>query len=432
MKTLYFSLLSIIILCPLFAAAQNKQDSLAQEFLLLNDQGKYAEADHYIAPSIQDKISTPMLKNVWEKYIAPQGHYLRILNTQKTQKDSLHIIINEADFEKAEITFLFSFNKKDQITGYFIRGIRPKASKTARKFPEIDTTLKTLTGAIKGSIMYPKSSGKVPVALIIAGSGPVDRDGNAPAGDSSNDYILLAEALAKNNIASLRYDKRGVGESSAALTDMQATTLKDYINDAEGWIKLLEADKNFSKVVIIGHSEGSLIGMIAAREAKADAYISLAGAGQSLDSVLLMQLKNAGVSGSDYSFLQQALQQLKDHQNINPSTIPPTLSPILNPSLQPFLSSYFQYNPAQEIAKLKIPTLIINGTHDLQVPEKQARILAKADHKAKLLIIDSMNHVLKNAPANRLENAQTYMNPDLPLNQQLIDGIVRFINKIDE
>ena len=112
-------------------------------------------------------------------------------------------------------------------------------------------TLKTATGEIFGTITVPaKESNKYPVALIIAGSGPTDRDGNNMS-MKNNSLKMLAEALAKEGIASLRYDKRGIGESRKSGKSELELRFDDYVNDAKGWIDYLITNKQFSKVIVI-------------------------------------------------------------------------------------------------------------------------------------------------------------------------------------
>jgi alpha-beta hydrolase superfamily lysophospholipase len=282
--------------------------------------------------------------------------------------------------------------------------------------------LHTSTGNIEGSLLVPDNQMPVPVVLIIAGSGPTDRNGNNPV-MKNNALKMLATALYQKGIASLRYDKRGIGASRAAGINESQLRFENYIQDAIAWVHLLKQSKSFGKVIIVGHSEGSLIGMVAAQEKSVDQFISLAGAGQPADQLIREQLK------SQPAFvLQQAspiLDQLVKGETVD--SIPPYLNALFRPSVQPYLISWFQYNPQTEIAKLKKPVLIIQGTTDIQVSVNDAKALKAANQSAKLVLIPGMNHILKNAPADRQQNIQTYSQPDLPLNKKLISTMVDFI-----
>src|SRR5262249_19557543 len=147
--------------------------------------------------------------------------------------------------------------------------------------------LTTSTGAISGTLVMPAATGKVPVVLIIAGSGPTDRNGNSPAlPGRNNSYKMLAEALAADGVASVRYDKRGIAESKAAAAREADLRFEMYVDDAAAWVNQLRADPRFSRVIVAGHSEGSLIGMLAAANAKADAFVSIAGVARRASDVV--------------------------------------------------------------------------------------------------------------------------------------------------
>src|SRR5213079_139164 len=104
-------------------------------------------------------------------------------------------------------------------------------------------------------------------------------DGNGPL-ISTDCYKMLGRALASEGIAVVRIDKRGVGSSLFAVLREEDLTFDNYADDVRGWVKLLRADRRFTKVGYIGHSQGSLIGLVAAKEAKFDAFVSLCGAGR--------------------------------------------------------------------------------------------------------------------------------------------------------
>jgi pimeloyl-ACP methyl ester carboxylesterase len=287
-----------------------------------------------------------------------------------------------------------------------------------------EVILHTPTGDIHGTLLVPPAKGKIPVALLIAGSGLTDRDGNNPR-MKNNALKMLAEALYKNGMASLRYDKRGIGASQPAGLKESELRFDTYIRDAEGWIQKLKQDKRFSSLVVIGHSQGSLIGMVAAQNPAVDKFISLEGAGEPIQVVLRKQLENQPdlVRKPAYSILD-SLEN--DHLVKN---VPPMLQTLFRPAIQPYLISWFRYNPQEEIAKLHKPVLIVQGTTDIQVSQTDAENLKKADPAAKLLIIKGMNHILKDAPANRQENIKTYFEPDLPQNKALVEGVVKFIKE---
>ncbi|MCB0746615.1 MAG: alpha/beta fold hydrolase [Ignavibacteriae bacterium] len=284
--------------------------------------------------------------------------------------------------------------------------------------------LETSTGNLEGSLLVTPIKTKMPVALIMAGSGPTDRDGNNPM-MTNNSLKLLALGLEENGIASLRYDKRGIGKSKDAGLKEIDLRFENYVDDAESWIDYLRKDSSFSEIIVIGHSEGSLIGMIAANNKKADKFISLAGAGESANKIIKRQL-----ASQPPTVLEPSLEIIaKLEAGETTDDVPQMLTSIFRPSVQPYIISWFKYDPQIEIAKLKIPVLIVQGTTDLQVTLDDAEKLAKANSNAKLQIIEGMNHILKEADMDNQKNIATYSNPELPLKDGLIDLIVEFIKK---
>lgn len=292
-------------------------------------------------------------------------------------------------------------------------------------FSESEVILKTSTGEIYGTLAIPNNVKTSPVVLIIAGSGPTDRDGNNTFGVNTNTYKMLSESFAKKGISSVRFDKRGIAKSKLAMTSESDVRFETFINDVVAWIALLKSDNRFSKIYILGHSEGSLIGMIATEQTNTSGFISIAGAGRSIDNVLQEQLKTK-LPPQLFDDSNKILDSLKTGKIV--SNVNPGLVSLYRPSVQPYLISWIKYDPAKEISKLEIPVLIIQGTTDLQVTVNDSKLLSTANTNAKLLIIENMNHVLKESDSDIQKNMATYNNPDLPLMEGLAEDIVNFIN----
>ena len=285
--------------------------------------------------------------------------------------------------------------------------------------------LATPTGDIHGSLDLPAAAGPVPVALLIAGSGPTDRNGNIagmPGGNYS--HRMLARALADRGVASVRYDKRGIGESAAAAPSEAELRFETYAEDAAAWIRQLSADPRFSTLTVVGHSEGSLIGMLAARQAEADAFISIAGIARRASAVLRDQLRPALPPA-----LWQESERILEHLERGEVTdsVPPALAALYRPSVQPYVISWLQYLPTDEIARLSIPTLVIQGTTDVQVTVDEAEALALARPGAELAIVEGMNHVFKLVSGDVSAQQPSYFDPDLPIVEELVERIAAFI-----
>lgn len=297
-------------------------------------------------------------------------------------------------------------------------------TKTGSKFNESEIVLNTASGDIFGTLTTPEKARKSPVVLIIAGSGPTDRDCNLPLGIKTNAYKMLAESFAAKGISTLRYDKRGIAKSKAALPNEFDIRFDTYINDVVDWIKLLKNDKRFSKIYLLGHSEGSLLGMVAAEKSPVAGFISLAGAGSPADTILRSQLKKQ-LPPQLMDESNKILDSLRRGKTV--SKVSPVLISLYRPSVQPYLISWIKYDPSVEIRKLKIPVLIIQGTTDIQVTVDDARLLKTAKPDAKLELIENMNHILKESEADRQKNIATYNNPELPLKQELVEILTSFI-----
>ena len=282
--------------------------------------------------------------------------------------------------------------------------------------------LKTATGDLEGSLMTPPQNSTNVVALLIAGSGPTDRDGNNP-NMKNNSLKMIAVELSKNGIASLRYDKRGIARSQSAGLKEADLRFDNYVNDAKDWAVYLKKELKFKNVIVIGHSEGSLIGMIASQINNVSKFISIAGAGQSADKIIREQLKNQPPSLTIQ--VNKILDEMVKGKTVE--NTPAQLNSIFRPSVQPYMISWIKYDPQKEIAQLKIPVMIIQGTTDIQISMDDANRLSKALPSAKLVVIEGMNHILKQAPADRNMNILTYSQPDLPLKKELTDNIIAFI-----
>jgi pimeloyl-ACP methyl ester carboxylesterase len=289
-------------------------------------------------------------------------------------------------------------------------------------------SLTTPTGTLYGTLELPKNDGPCPVALILAGSGPTNRDGDTPAlGVKNGSLRLLAEGLALRGIATLRCDKRGIAESAPAAAKEADLRIDTYMDDAVLWEDKLKSDRRFSQLVVIGHSEGSLIGMVAAGRLKADGYVSIAGPGRAANEVLLGQLESR-LPPELMKSSREIVASLLGGKTME--TVPGELNALFRPSVQPYLISWFAYDPAREIAKLSMPVLIEQGTTDIQVGVSEAKLLAKAQPGAKLNLVEGMNHVFKMMGGSLEEQMPSYMDPSLPVSPQLVTDISSFIKSL--
>lgn len=288
-------------------------------------------------------------------------------------------------------------------------------------------SLDTGSGTLYGSLLLPRSETPPPVVLIIPGSGPTDRNGNNPDGANTDNLRQLALVLAKNRIASVRYDKRGVAASRAATPDERDLTVERYVADAVAWSQQLNADPRFGRVILLGHSEGALIASLAAQPGGASAVISVAGSGQPVEAVFRTQLGEQ-MPARYAAQVTHILDGLKAGRVS--SSVPRPLQDVLRPSVQPYLISLFRQDPAAAFGQLKVPALIIQGTHDVQVDVSNAERLKAAKPDAELALIQGMNHMLRIAPQAASQQRDSYLNPQLPQASELGARIVDFIHRL--
>jgi alpha-beta hydrolase superfamily lysophospholipase len=283
-----------------------------------------------------------------------------------------------------------------------------------------DVVLATPTGDIWGTWSAPEGCAPFPTVLFHTGSGPTDRDGNTPLLPGSNDgHLQLAEFLRERGVASVRFDKRGVGASVDALGDPLALRLDHYVDDLTAWVELLRSRTDVvGRLTVLGHSEGSLIASISAIQIDVDALILVAGPGRMLGDVMRTQL--AGLI-TDRELLARANEIVTELEMGNTvDDVPPELTAYFPANAQPYLISELTRDPAAELAGVTAPTGIIVGTADSQVPVSEGELLAAARADATLHVIENMAHTFKDAAQGQ---DAAYSDPDVPLAAGFADAV---------
>ena len=270
-----------------------------------------------------------------------------------------------------------------------------------------------------------------PVVVIIPGSGPTDRDGNNPLGVAAASYRLLAEVLAKNGITTVRIDKRGMFGSKAAIANANEVTIADYAADAHAWAKAARAATGVKCVWLLGHSEGSLVALVAGQDRRnLCGVISVSGVGRKFGTVIRDQLTSNPANAPILAPALAALDRLEKGQRVDGNTLPAPLQPLFGEAVQPYLIDLMAQDPARLAASLKLPLLIVQGERDLQVRVEDAQALAAAQRKSRLVLVPGVNHVLKAvATDDRAANFATYADPSLPVSLGVVDAIVAFVKR---
>lgn len=290
--------------------------------------------------------------------------------------------------------------------------------------PESFSETEVEGGTMKALVDMPEGEGPHPVAVLIAGSGPTDKDGNSIGFPGKNNSLkILAEELAQEGIAVIRYDKRGIGDNMGVGKEEAELRFEDYTEDAAAWIRFAKEDERFLDVSVIGHSEGALIGLVAANQEGVDSYVSLTGVGRPAGDLLREQL--SALPSEQLQEADEILSELEAGRTVD--EVSPELEPLFRPSVQSYLQSWMAYDPIDEAVQLDAPALFVGGTRDLQVPANDAELLHEAKPDSELLIIEDMNHVLKEVSDNSEGNQAAYSDPDLPLADGLAEGIAEFL-----
>jgi uncharacterized protein len=256
---------------------------------------------------------------------------------------------------------------------------------------ESELELPTAWGKLCGSLVLPEGAGPWPAVLLIAGSGPTDRDGNSPLQEPFDNLKRLAHALAARGIASLRYDKRGVGESIYPGLSEEALRFEHLVDDAVALAERLAREERITRISLVGHSEGALIAALAAEDARAQGVVSIAGAGRRASALMRRQIEGHLPEALAQPALA-ALDALEAQRMVE--DIDDALVLLFRPTVQPYLMSWFRYDPPQVLADLSLPVLLVHGAADTQVEVEHARLLHAARPDARLKVLEHMDHTL--------------------------------------
>ncbi len=271
-----------------------------------------------------------------------------------------------------------------------------------------------------GTLLEPAEKSNKAI-LFISGSGNTNRDGNTLPGYKNDALKLLAESLTQSGYVTLRYDKRGVAKSASDSLKQEDVRFEHFVKDASNWLGYL--NDRYDEVTVIGHSQGGLIGMMAIQNAGADRFVSLAGMASDLYTTLLRQMSNQP------PFVIEAARPIFDSLRVGVKTdsVPQFLYSVAHPKLQDYIMSFMRYDPKKEVQKLNVPVLVVQGTTDLQVTVEEATEMAALNPKSSLVIVEGMNHVLREAPAEMNANLSTYSKPQNPLHPDLVAPIEDFL-----
>ena len=283
-------------------------------------------------------------------------------------------------------------------------------------------------GPLKGTMLSPATGPHGPAVLILAGSGPTDRDGNNPLGVRGATYRLMAEGLAAQGVTTLRVDKRGMFASGLAAVDPNAVTVVDLAADAHSWATRLKADTGAPCVWLLGHSEGSLVALIAGQDPRdICGLILVAAPGRRLSDVFREQLKANPANAFLLPQALPAIDALEAGKTVDTTGMHPALLGLFRPNIQPFLMVMFRQDPATLAAAYRGPILILEGDADIQVSVSDANLLKAANPAAKLVILPGVNHLMKTGARDMAATQANYADPSLPLAPGVVETIAAFV-----
>lgn len=289
---------------------------------------------------------------------------------------------------------------------------------------EYNSAIVKINKYIEGSLVTPYSDTdqEVPLLIFIMDAGAINRDGNDRM-SKNNTFKKLSHELAKIGIASYRYDKRLFKMDGLGIREHEIS-FDHFIEDAKSVITYFRKNKTYTKIIILGHGQGSLVGMLAAK-GNADGFISIAGNAQSIDQVIIEQISKQA-PGLEKS-AAAAFQQLKE--NGRATGYEPALESIFRYDLQPFMKSWTKYDPSQIISELEMPILILHGDKDIQVELSQAEKLKESAPQSEYLVINNMNHILKEIKGGRLDNQKSYNESWRRIIPEVLSSIANFVKQ---
>lgn len=319
--------------------------------------------------------------------------------------------IIRGSFTQMGVTFPLELEQGDNV-----RKIRPQEPAKPYPYETEDIKIRNARAGImlSGTLTYPvgyKKGDKVPVVIMISGSGGQNRDEEI---FEHRPFLVIAEHLAKHGIASFRYDDRGIGKSGGT---QSGCTSADFAGDAEAVAEYLKAKGEFCKTGILGHSEGGMIAFMLGAKDKADFIISMAGPGIQGDTLLAEQ-KNAISRLRGFQAQFTASDVRKELETMEKRNI--------------WLEYFFDYDPRHDLEKITVPVMAINGSNDLQViPESNLeairKILSGRNRHNLIKEYPDLNHLFQHCtPAT----AMSYYEIDETCSPEVLDDIAEWIRKL--
>lgn len=315
---------------------------------------------------------------------------------------------------------------------------RPQTPKPPYPYITEDVSFTNGDATLRGTLTLPENCTKdTPVLIMITGSGLQNRDEEA---FGHKPFAVIADALARNGIASLRYDDRGFGQSTG---DIKNCTVSDLKNDAKAGIDLLR--KRFKRVGVLGHSEGGTLAIMLADDNNVDFAVSLAGMTIKGKDLLLKQNRDALTEmGLSQDIIDSYCRHLaagmdsamagKDLEAVTDNNLPPELLENINKAFEqfktPYMRSFLNLYAHDSLAKSKVPVLALNGTKDHQVEYSAnlAEVSALSDGKPYTVkAYDGLNHFFQHAITGKFDE---YGQIEETISPEVLTDIIAWIKSL--
>lgn len=290
---------------------------------------------------------------------------------------------------------------------------RPQEPKAPFPYTTEEVTFHNLDAhvTLAGTLTYPvdyKPGKRIPVVLMVTGSGPQSRDEGV---FDHKPFLVLSDFLARHGIASLRYDDRGVGQSTGSF---KGNTTRDFYEDAKAGLNWLRKTRRFKSVGLLGHSEGGLIAFMAGAEKAADFIVAMAGPGIQGDTLIAEQVNaNLKIYGQQPT---QSVQKLRRELAAKPQ--------------DPWMSYFIDCDPASYIRQIKIPMMAINGSKDHQVlPQTNLRVIRElqknGNRKNLIKEYEGLNHLFQHCTTG---GGNEYYQIEETISPEVLSDIATWIN----
>ncbi len=434
MRSLFSFVFLLVIVC-----LSNAQTNTELSISLIGkmQRAQYDSCQIMFDTLVSNQLNADMLKNIWESIPKYVGDYKSFESIETEKNDSVEIISVRCVFVKTKLDLELSYNKQQKIVRIFF--VPPKNNLAynfpryykSYKFYESKLSLKSGKYELPAVLNVPNNLISPPVVILLAGSGPNDKDETIGPNKPLKDIAL---GLAANGIASLRYDKRTLVYKNEMAKNINELGINaEVIEDAVNAINSIKKNPQFkkSKIYIIGHSLGAMCAPLVASKTKVNGIVMMAGNARPLQDLVLEQYTYIfsldSLSDDEKKVIAELKSQtaiLKNAEELKKAT--PDKLPLGLPSA--YWQSLNAYDQVATAKKLKCRLLVLQGERDYQVTMKDFNIWKdnlKADEKNTFISYPTLNHLFISGEGKSVPSE--YENPG-NINEKVISDIVKWIS----